>query len=316
MQVITTYRAPAPQGIIATVGMFDGVHLGHRHLLAELDRRAKEAGMASAVITFTWHPLEVIDITRKPRMLTTVAERLRLIESCGVDYCFLLEFTPCLMEQSASAFLRRLKETIGLKGIVAGFDNSFGKKGEGSLEESAKTVGVDFYRHTPLVVDSVKVASSEIREMILDRRIGSANRLLGRYFSVSGSVVHGRELGRTLGFPTANIEIGSCEKILPSEGVYACLAYIGQNGTCMWPAVVNIGTNPTVDDTGKYSVEAHLIGLDNINLYGLTLNLLFVDFIRKENKFGSIEELAEQLGKDVRKCLETLESSDKRMGQK
>lgn len=308
MQIVTSLKSyVSSRGLLATVGMFDGVHLGHRHLLAELTRTAANKNFDSAVITFTSHPLEVLDSSRKPRMITSVAERLRLLEAAGVDYCFLIEFTEKLKEQTAQSFLEKLKEDIGLKGILAGFNNNFGKRGAGDLEESAEKAGVEFFRYFPLFIDSVAVSSSAIRKLLLDCDILKANALLGRDFSLTGTVIRGKQIGRTLGFPTANIAVDCREKIIPGNGVYACRAAVEGIEPMLLPAMVNIGTNPTVGPSGEISIEAHFIGLDkDIDLYGKSVVLFFVDYIRQEIRFPSLEILAEQLKEDSTRCLSIL----------
>lgn len=284
---------------VATIGMFDGVHLGHQSLLRSLVTVARTRNERSLVITFSNHPLSVVRPDAAPRLLCTPEQKRKLLFDAGVDTISILEFTSRLRAMTAREYIRSLREEYGVDVIILGFNNSFGSDRGLSFDdyvEIGKSEGVAFIRENELIMDGETVNSTGIRRMLEVGDVEKAARFLGREYEVCGSVVYGKQLGRTIGFPTANIEIDSGNKLVPCNGVYACRATL--HGGMMLPAMVNIGHRPTVDSAdSKISIEAHIIGLSD-KLYGEKISLSFCHFLRHEQKFNSLTALQSQLEED------------------
>lgn len=299
---------------IAVVGMFDGVHSGHRYLLDQLRLQAAERSMKPLVITFTNHPLSVIAPDKAPRLLTSPLEKAALIRSEGFlgDEILLLPFDEKLRSTSAAGFLGMLRGRFDCAALLMGFNNRFGHDAPGdfaSYKQLAANAGIELIQARELPARA-GVSSSEIRRLIAAGEVADAAALLGRPYTLTGTVVRGKALGRTLGFPTANLHTPST-LILPAPGVYAATATIApplfpstvasrqasSKAEVSYPAMVNIGSRPTVDDPGApLSVEAHIIGLpEGTNLYDCRLTLSFVDRLRSERRFASLEALRAQL---------------------
>ena len=333
---------------IAVVGMFDGVHSGHRYLLDQLRLQAAERSLKPLVITFTNHPLAVIAPEKAPRLLTSPLEKAALIRREGFlgDEILLLPFDEKLRSTSAAGFLGMLRGRFGCAALLMGFNNRFGHDAPSdfaSYKQLAANAGIELIQARELPARE-GVSSSEIRRLIAAGEVADAAALLGRPYSLTGTVVRGKALGRTLGFPTANLHTPST-LILPAPGVYAATATIApppfSSGTnplfssqassetnpgapfpstvasrkasskaeVSYPAMVNIGSRPTVDDPGApLSVEAHIIGLpEGTNLYDCRLTLSLVDRLRSERRFASLEALRAQLLLDRAAALEALE---------
>lgn len=309
---------------IAVVGMFDGVHSGHRYLLDQLRLQAAERSLKPLVITFTNHPLAVIAPEKAPRLLTSPLEKAALIRREGFlgDEILLLPFDEKLRSTSAAGFLGMLRGRFGCAALLMGFNNRFGHDAPSdfaSYKQLAANAGIELIQARELPARE-GVSSSEIRRLIAAGEVADAAALLGRPYSLTGTVVRGKALGRTLGFPTANLHTPST-LILPAPGVYAATATIApplfpsetnpgapfpstvasrkasSKAEVSYPAMVNIGSRPTVDDPGApLSVEAHIIGLpEGTNLYDCHLTLSLVDRLRSERRFASLEALRAQL---------------------
>lgn len=299
---------------IAVVGMFDGVHSGHRYLLDQLRLQAAERSLKPLVITFTNHPLSVIAPDKAPRLLTLPLEKAALIRREGFlgDEILLLPFDEKLRSTSAAGFLGMLRGRFDCAALLMGFNNRFGHDAPGdfaSYKQLAANAGIELIQARELPARE-GVSSSEIRRLIAAGEVADAAALLGRPYTLTGTVVRGKALGRTLGFPTANLHTPST-LILPAPGVYAATATIApplfpstvasrqasSKAELSYPAMVNIGSRPTVDDPGApLSVEAHIIGLpEGTNLYDCRLTLSFVDRLRSERRFASLEALRAQL---------------------
>ncbi len=284
---------------IAAVGMFDGVHAGHRFLLSGLRDAAAERGLDSCVVTFANHPLSVIAPDRAPRLLSTSLEKINLLGKTEIDSCIMLPFDERLRRLSAQEFMTLLRDEYGVASLMLGFNNSFGcdrsLSARDYVEIGAET-GLEVLLATELPADGCHVSSSAIRREIASGDVLAASVMLGRDYSISGTVVEGKQLGRTIGFPTANIRVTDPTKLIPGNGVYAARA-ITADGT-VYPAMVNIGHRPTVDTAGSpVSIEAHLIGLDR-PIYGEELTLCFIRYMRPEQQFDSVEALKSRLALD------------------
>lgn len=310
---------------IAVVGMFDGVHSGHRYLLDQLRLQAAERSLKPLVITFTNHPLSVIAPDKAPRLLTLPLEKAALIRREGFlgDEILLLPFDEKLRSTSAAGFLGMLRGRFDCAALLMGFNNRFGHDAPGdfaSYKQLAANAGIELIQARELPARE-GVSSSEIRRLIAAGEVADAAALLGRPYSLTGTIVRGKALGRTLGFPTANLHTPST-LILPAPSVYAATATIApplfpstvasrqasSKAELSYPAMVNIGSRPTVDDPGApLSVEAHIIGLpEGTNLYDCRLTLSFVDRLRSERRFASLEALRAQLLLDRSAALEAL----------
>nr|WP_305888877.1 bifunctional riboflavin kinase/FAD synthetase [Parvularcula maris] len=283
------------RGAVAVMGNLDGVHLGHQTLIAEAKKVAEEMGRPLAAVTFEPHPRRVFNPDAPPFLLTPLEVKAELLEEAGCEHIFALPFIPELYKQSPDAFVRGvLAETLGLSGIVTGQDFQFGKDRAGSSETLAKIageVGMTYRAIEPVGEGEQKHSSSTARGALREGRPGDAKAVLGRDWFVRGEVVRGRELARTLGFPTANVVLG--DVIRPKYGVYACQAVVDGN---THGAVTNIGIRPTVD--GKEErLEVHLFDFDG-DLYGKTIDCHFIRFIREERKMDGLDALKAQIAKD------------------
>lgn len=276
--------------MIATVGTFDGVHLGHRYLLSQLRSEATARGLRPLAVTFDRHPLSIVAPELAPPAITGPEEQAALIGALGVDL-LRLEFTPALRAMTGAEFLTMLHRDHGVKALMLGFNNHLGSDRSTAPEvPGVELVGCAELPH------HARVSSSSIRALIAEGDIGRANSLLGHPFTIEGEVGGGRQLGRQLGFPTANVSVAP-GRMLPAPGVYAGCA----SGH---PAVVNVGSRPTVDAPGApVTVEAHLIGFSG-NLYGRTLRLELLRRLRPERRFGSLDELRAAIASDIENTLD------------
>ncbi|WP_336696550.1 bifunctional riboflavin kinase/FAD synthetase [Curtobacterium sp. USHLN213] len=289
-----------------TIGKFDGVHVGHRAVIAHLERAAREHGLVSTVVTFDRHPLDVIDPDKVPPALTSIAQRRELLDDVGVDATLLLRFDHELQSKAPEAFVSEiLVDTLHAQLVFVGSDFRFGAKGAGDVA-LLRALG-EQHGFTVELIDDVdlvddvrpdgerRVSSTWIRELLGDGRVAEAARLLGREHAVRSVVVHGNERGRAMGYPTANLDPAS-EGFVPADGVYA--ARVLHDGT-VYPAAVSVGNNPTFEGVPAKQIEAHLLDVD-IDLYGDTISVLFVSYVRGMVKFDSMDELAEQMRQDDR----------------
>jgi riboflavin kinase/FMN adenylyltransferase len=296
------YDLPAPfqaEGCVATVGVFDGVHLGHFHVLREVIAQAKARQVRSVMVTFADHPKSVL-LGHAPSTVTSLEHRLLLFRRAGIDATLVLRFTPELRALHAEEFTRRfLLDGLGLRALVFGFDSKFGKDRSGnpeSLRPLSEDLGFDISEVPPLRLDGRAVSSSCIREAVQLGDLTFASTMLGRPVSVLGTVVPGDQRGRALGFPTANLDLH--HELQPPAGVYAGLVrLVGEEDRTLLPAVINLGTRPTFEEAGE-AVEVHLLDFES-DLYGRDLEVYFLKALREESSFESVEQLQAQIGIDV-----------------
>ncbi|QWS34425.1 bifunctional riboflavin kinase/FAD synthetase [Curtobacterium aetherium] len=287
-----------------TIGKFDGVHVGHRAVIAHLEKAAHERGLISTVVTFDQHPLNVIDPQRVPPALTSTAQRRELLDAVGVDATLLLRFDPALQSKSAEAFVSEiLVGTLHAQLVFVGSDFRFGARGAGDVT-LLRALGEQYGFRVELIddvdlVDDVRpsderrVSSTWIRELLGVGRVAEAARLLGREHAVRSVVVHGNQRGRAMGYPTANLA-PACEGFVPADGVYA--ARVLHDGVT-YPAAVSVGNNPTFEGVPAKQIEAHLLDVD-LDLYDETISVLFVAYVRGMVAFGGMDELAAQMRQD------------------
>ncbi len=289
---------------LVTVGTFDGVHVGHRAILLYLVERAKESGGASTVVTFDPHPREVVQNEAVP-LLTTVDERALIMEDLGVDRLIVIPFTREFAALRAETFVEEyLVGTIGMKEIVIGYDHAFGKDRSGNrdlLGRLAEDLGYGVDLVPPAVLDQHVVSSTGIRRLLLEAGdVGGAAEMLGRWYSLRGTVVPGAARGRSIGFPTANIQVDHPRKLVPREGVYAVMVNVDSSGRLL-KGMMNIGRRPTFGG-GPVKIEVHIIDFES-ELYERSIEVLFVRRLRDEMRFASIDDLVRQLNEDKQRCI-------------
>lgn len=291
----------------ATVGMFDGVHRGHRSLIGGLKYEASRRGMSAAVFTFDRHPLSLISPDKAPASLMCVQDKIRAIRRAGADFVEVLDFDGDLRSLSAAQFITLLRDRYGVKALMMGFNHRFGSDRLPDIsdyEKIGRDLGIeivragelrDHTRHEP-------ICSSSIRRALVSGDILSANDMLGYPYRLKGSVVAGKRLGRTIGFPTANIDTGDSNLLIPGSGVYAVDVILPDGKVSR--GMLNIGRRPTVDHSAEapLSVEVHVIGW-NGDLYRKEIAVMFLDRIRDERCFTDLDALKKQLSTDCQAAI-------------
>ena len=281
-----------------TVGTFDGVHLGHHDVLRNLVTMARAAEMSSLLVTFAPHPNEVVRPSAVPMLLTPGMEKFEALATIGIDYCAVMPFTRALASLTAAEFVRRvLRPRFRMEALLIGHDHGFGRDREGGRAQLMALGESDDFavqRVDPVALpDGTVVSSSAIRKAVADGDLESARQGLGRRYSMSGIVQQGDQRGRTIGFPTINLGTPPARKLLPPAGVYAVIA---QTPGGAYPAMMNLGARPTVADA-RQTVEAHLLDFSG-DLYDEPARVRFVERLRGEEKFESVEALVEQMQRD------------------
>jgi riboflavin kinase/FMN adenylyltransferase len=288
------------QNPVLTVGTFDGVHLGHRKIIARLHDLAKAINGESVIFTFDPHPRKIVaPAETNLRLLTTLDEKIELFEQSGIDHLIIYPFTPEFAQLSYEQFVEQiLVGQIHTKSLVVGYDHKFGKGRQGDFEflkNCADRLGFQIEKLDVLLMNESSISSTKIRESIQIGDFDAANAFLGYPFTLHGTVVEGQKLGRQIQFPTANIEASDPDKIIPGYGVYAVQAKV-QNTTYL--GMLNIGSRPTVNHNADHrSIEVHLLDFD-FDIYGQHLELIFFRKLREEQKFESLNALKEQLAND------------------
>lgn len=293
----------------ATIGFFDGVHRGHRFVTEQLRQLADTRGWPTMVITFDRHPRQVIQTDWQPLLLTTLDEKIQLLATTGIDLLVVLPFDQRMASLSASEFMQRvLVNQLGVRLLLTGYDNRFGHRTADTSEGFADYVrygrgmGLDVICST--AAPGEKVSSSTIRRLLSEGNVADAAMCLSRPYSLSGTVVHGFQQGRTMGFPTANMLLADdSQRLIPKDGVYAVRVSLDAQSPTL-PAITNIGMRPTFDGHRR-TIETHILDFTG-NLYGQTITVYFIDRLRNEQHFASPEDLARQMADDekaARRCL-------------
>jgi len=294
------------QSMVLTIGVFDGVHLGHKYLISQLISAAREKHLLSGVITFRQHPRQVLQHRRRLPLLTTVTQKIELIKKEGVDYVLALTFNPELANLSAREFVRLLQQHLKMQCLLIGPDFTLGKKREGNFEALStlgQEMGFSVIRVTPKINNGDMVSSTSIRNVLEEGNIEKVNRLLGRPFSIEGKVATGAGRGTGLGFPTANLQVDA-RQALPPEGVYATWAYVNNE---KHQSMTNIGRNPTFGENER-TVEVYLLNYEG-NLYGQNVKIEIKDRLRNEKRFDSVDDLKKQIADDIRQGIELLNTT-------
>ncbi|MDR3340196.1 MAG: riboflavin biosynthesis protein RibF [Candidatus Symbiothrix sp.] len=304
MEIINHYDAHCMQTeIAATIGFFDGVHAGHRFLIEQL--KALANGLPSHAITFWQHPQITLQNGYNPFLLTTLDEKLYQLSTTGIDYCLLMDFTQSLSELSAGDFIRNvLRKQLQVRTLLIGYDHRFGKNRTESFPDYVrygKECGMDVLQAMELPDATVHISSTQIRNSLSKKQIAEANRMLSYSYTLHGKVIPGNQLGRQIGFPTANLEVEKT-KMIPGEGIYAVWVYWENN---QLPGMAYIGYRPSVSSFGERRIEVHLLDFSG-DLYGKTLRLEFIKFLRDDQYFGSLEELSRQLSLDKENTVKAL----------
>lgn len=295
----------APQHETAlTIGVFDGLHLGHQYIIEKLKQKATRDNLLSGVVTFRHHPRLVLSPEIKLNYLTSLSERIRLLRSLGVELIIPLSFTPDLAQLRAREFVVLLTRYLKMRALVIGPDFALGR-GKGGNVSALQALGEELNFSVevvpPRVLRGEVVSSTAIRQALTQGDMRKAGELLGRRFRLGGEVVAGDKRGKTLGFPTANI-VPDSEQALPADGVYATRAFLGQK---VYGSVTNIGVRPTFDG-GQRLVEVHLLDFEGGELYGQELEVELAERLRGEIKFAGAEELKTQMRSDVEEAAKLL----------
>lgn len=291
---------------VATIGMFDGVHRGHRFVISCLQQEAEQQGLPSCVITFDRHPKTVVGSSFVPQALSTLDEKLVLLSQTEIDLCVVLPFTSDMAQLSAHDFMQQvLKQRLGVRTLLTGYDNHFGHRTAGRKEsfEDYQRYGQELGIEVKGLPAEGEINSSLIRQMLREGRIDEANNALGHPYAVAGTVVSGEHIGTHLGFPTANLQLDDPCKLVPANGVYAVKVCL-EDSLEQKHAIANIGLRPTFN--GKQTtLETHILRHEG-KLYGQHLTVRFIHRLRDEQRFDSPEALAEQLHRDAATAEELL----------
>ncbi|MFI5171346.1 MAG: bifunctional riboflavin kinase/FAD synthetase [Chitinophagales bacterium] len=292
---------------VITIGTFDGVHTGHREIISKIRNAANQIRGKSIIITFHPHPRHILTPEQPVYYLTTLEEKIKILEQCHVDFVvvvpFSREFSEIEAEDYAENFLiKKFNPAV----IVFGYDHKFGKDRSGDihqLKEIANKYAIRVEEIPAYVIDNIAVSSSKIRKFLLEGNIAEANELLGYHYELTGHVVKGDQIGRTLGFPTANIYVEDENKLIPGDGVYVAEVEI-KNRPAKYNGLLSIGSRPTFNKTEK-RIEVYILDFDEV-IYGETITVKISAFLRKDKKFNNAEELIDAMKADKKNALELL----------
>ncbi len=288
---------------IVTIGNFDGVHIGHQKIINLAKESAEKSQLPLVVVSFDPHPGKVLYPGKAPKLIKTRKQKRDLLRKMGVDYFYVINFTPSFAKKSPEDFVNEvLIDSLGAREIYVGFNFAFGLNRSGNvdfLKKQGEKKGFKVFPVPPVKVDGEIVSSSAIRKLLEEGNVRKANRFLGRYYYLEGIVIHGQQIGRKIGFPTANIITEN--ELVPRLGVYA--SYTRLNGHEL-PSITNIGYKPTFGSE-KIIVETHIFDF-NREIYGELIEVKFVDFIRPEKKFDSVESLVSEIKKNCEHCKKLL----------
>lgn len=310
MKIYQTLEDYQPvENVVVTIGTFDGVHVGHRKLIGRVKEIAREIGGQTVILTFFPHPRMILYPDEHGiELLNTLREKITLLEETGVDHLIIHPFNQEFAELTSTEFIRQvIARKIKTRKLVIGYDHRFGKNREGSFEDLLKLApssGFDVEKIPEEDINDIAVSSTLIRKALQTGDVDTATSYLGRPYTLTGTVVHGNKIGRTLGFPTANLKIAENYKLIPAEGVYVVEVDV-MNET--FYGMLSIGRRPTLENDGALSVEVFILDF-NREIYGSELTLRLVQWIRGDKKFNSLDELTLQINSDKRYTLNYLNS--------
>lgn len=297
---LDNYNSKTPLAI--SIGMFDGVHLGHNTIIKKLNAVARERNLQSALLSFTPHPRLFFSPNSKLKFLTTLLEKKELLFQTGLDLFFIQSFDEKFRDLTGKEFVEKiLIDRLNVKYLIIGYDHYFGKNRTGNFELLQNLSSIYDFEVEQMEAISFKdknISSTKVRNAIIGGNIREANAMLGYHYFVSGKVVDGKKLGRTIGYPTANIQFDN-EKLLPKEGAYIVSVCVDNQ---YYNGMLSIGTNPTVNGE-ELTMEVHILDFVD-NIYGKTIRVNFYDFLHEQIKFNGIEELIEKLDEDKKKTEE------------
>lgn len=299
MQVIRKFSdVQFNSNTVLTLGTFDGIHLGHQQIISSVVEKANQNGMRSFVITFDPHPRKVLSKDEKVYLLSSLNEKIEIFDSLGVENLFVIDFTKEFSQQSAEEFIKKyLVNGIGLTEIVVGYDHHFGR-GRGGNADTLTAIGNELNFNTTIIpsfiIDDRIISSTKIRNALMEGNVALTAKMLGRYYSFSGTVVGGDKRGRELGYPTANIELELKEKLLPLIGIYAVRVTVNNQ---KHKGLLSIGRRPTFYEDGEVVSEVYIYDF-NKQIYGEKLTIELVERLRGEEKFNSTDELIAQMNQD------------------
>jgi riboflavin kinase/FMN adenylyltransferase len=296
------------EGSVVTIGNFDGVHRGHAELFRLLKKQSQRLGLPSVVVTFEPHPLTLLAFESSPPLITTFEQKVALIADQGIDFLVVIQFTRTFSLFTAESFVRQmLCASLGMRHIIIGHDYAFGRDRQGNYETLARMgaeLGFTLEDLDPVGEGGAIFSSSLVRRLIADGNVADAAAILGRYYAISGRVVHGREIGHQLGFPTANI--ATQNELIPLDGVYAVMVAVGDE---LYQGACNIGTNPTFEGKER-TIEVFLLDFAG-ELYDRELSICFVQRLREERKFPNADALIQAIAQDVAATKLTLASLER-----
>jgi riboflavin kinase/FMN adenylyltransferase len=311
MNIIEDTYPQALPPTVATIGFFDGVHLGHRYLINQVKIAASQCGWCSSIITFPIHPRQVIQSDYQPQLLSSPEEKIELLSQTGVDNCILLPFTRELSKLTAWEFMQLLYEQYKVRMLVIGYDHRFGHNRAETFEDYCRygrELGIHIMQATAYTQEQDKVSSSAIRRALLSGDVMTAHKYMGYNYFLEGTVVSGYQVGRKIGFPTANLRVDFPYKLIPSIGVYAVRVQVaGQQ----WKGMLSIGYRPTINNGNDLSIEVHILDFQG-DIYNQKMRLEFIEFLRPEIKFDSVDELIAQMHKDKEETIRLLVLQKKR----
>lgn len=308
MKIINDIKDWREDAVVTTIGFFDGVHPGHRFLLREMQDLAKNRNLPSAVITFPVHPRIILQSDYQPKLINSFEEKLALLSDTGIDYVIVMDFTPELAALSAREFIMDvLAAKWHVETLLIGYDHRFGYMRTEGFEQYViygKECGMEIIKAFSYSEKGVAVSSSAVRRMIECGDMETASRLLGYNYHLKGHVVNGHRIGRQIGFPTANIVVDEKFKIIPKDGSYA--VWIEIDGK-RYKGMLYIGSRPTIENGNERSIEVNIFDFSE-NIYNKSITVEFVNFIREDMKFDSLNELRDQMQKDKHKVSGILSS--------
>ena len=295
-----TEQIPLFRNTVLTIGTFDGVHTGHQQVITQMINRAEEVKGETVIITFDPHPRTVVKAASGIRLINTLEEKIELLSDKGIDHLVIIPFTEEFAQLSAEDYISRfLIRNFKPHTLIIGYDHHFGKGRSGNfqlLKEKSTIYNYSLMEIPAHVLNSISVSSTCIREAISEGEMETANPLLGYTYFFSGEVMEGNKLGRTIGYPTANLVIGDKFKLIPGDGVYAVDVILSDEPDKTFPAMMNIGFRPTVDSS-KRMIEVNIFNFERM-IYGKSLKVFVKKFLRPEIKFSGLEELKAQLALD------------------
>lgn len=293
---------------MVTIGTFDGVHMGHRKILDKVITEAELRNEESVVLTFYPHPRFILNENSDLKLLNTIEEKTELLSKTGLDALIIHPFSKEFANLSAEEFVKTiLVDQLHISKIIIGYDHKFGKNRTADIHDLIQfgaKYNFEVEQITAQELDEIAVSSTKIRTALGEGNITLANNYLGYPYSLSGKVIHGNQIGRTIGFPTANIQMADTFKLIPKKGVYVVRCLIKDQ---LVKGVMNIGNRPTVDGT-SLSIEVHLLDFD-ATLYGFEISVYLLDFIRDEQKFENLEALTSQIEDDKKKAIQFLKNT-------